>query len=160
MKRTAVAALLLLVGATGCGGGSEDKVADSGPSSSPSVSLPTGFPEGLGEKCAGAATALGKAGAAIGAGAGGASDFATTARQVAEVMKSIEDDVPSGEVRDAVKTLATAYESLGEALKDVKVTPGQAPPTEYLSALQSISDPRFTAAASTLSTYFAGGCKG
>jgi hypothetical protein len=159
MKRTLVGALLIVVAATGCGGGGTKKTstatptagATNAPIADASVAAAVA---GLGPKCASAAAALAAAGTA-----GATGDLGNSAARAATAMKAIENSVPAGEVRDAVATLAGVYAKVAEATKGVTYTPGKPPPPGYIGALKLFADPKFAAAGKTVGAYFSGGCK-
>jgi hypothetical protein len=159
MKRTAVLALLLALVVSGCGD-SKNKTAAT-KTTTPPASVPSLFPSGiLNAECLKAATAFGEASKAFAAGP--KEDLGQQMGALAVQLGALKDAVPSGAVRDAVATLADAYASFAEKVKGVTWNPsaGQMPPQGYMEALQTFSDPKFSAAAQTLGTYFTGGCKG
>jgi hypothetical protein len=159
MKRTLVLALMVLLAVSGCGG-SKNKTAAT-KTSTPSASVPSSFPSGVvNVECLRAATAFSEASKAFSAGP--KADLGQQMGALAQQLRALKDAVPSGAVRDATATLADAYASFAEKVKGITWNPsaGQMPPAGYMEALQTFSNPKFSAAAQTLGTYFSSGCRG
>lgn len=162
-------AVAVVTGVTGCGG-STNKTAKVAITQTTSAQTPT--PEqtptlpstsagmtstgALLAKCEAAGVELGKA-AALTPG----TNSLDSVGKVAEALKAIVNSIPEGKYRDAMKVIASAYETFAAATKGVTVTPGQPPSAESLKAFQKLyGDPKFAEAAQLIGKYFAGGCKG
>lgn len=159
MKRIILTTALVLATATGCGG-SGDKASVSSSSSPTAASDGTPTPVSTADvgrastkTCLKAKAELGNAEKAF-TTADGTVDtkvFAT----VAEHLRGLKGSVPETKVKDALETLATAYDKLGTLLKGTTYKPGSGtPPPQYVEAAKTFSDPKFAAAGTVLSAYF------
>ena len=170
MKRLVAATAMVVLAATGCGGGSSkpaaDKVATSPSASATSdTTLPSSTPSigGLGNlqgDCLKAAEEFSKSAQAFSPTNPNA-DLSVTFNRLAGELKALKDAVSNQSVKDALDTLASAYSGLGDKLQGTHYVPGSGspPPAAYLAAIRSFADPKFAAASKVLSSYFGEGCK-
>ncbi len=163
-----VAALLLI--AAGCGGDSESSADDATATiestdtsggtdtSSSGDTTDTGGGEPLAE-CAELSELSAKFTAALGAatGASGTPDLDATAKAYEEFA----DEVPE-EIRDAFRTVAAAFSTYADVIKDADLQPGETPDPETLAKLgeaaSSLNDAELTAASAEIAAWAAKNC--
>jgi hypothetical protein len=110
-------------------------------------------------KCADATQALQEAGN-VGSFSAGQKlqDQAFAAR---DAINSLADSVNDSSTKDALHTIADAYDEFGNKVGDIDYDPtsGDPPPAAVVSAIQVFANTDFAQAAAKLSQFFAGGCK-
>ncbi len=167
-------ALVLAVGAAGCGGGDDESSASGDTTTTETVTEDTTTDETTTEStetdtdtsgtfnwassdCQSLVAAYVGLSAAIGA--------ASTGQDVSgeiEKFTDYADKVPE-EIRDDVQTLATAYGAFVDELKDLGLQPGQVPSGDQIQALdaasKSLGDSDVQAASERLNAWTTANCK-
>jgi len=170
MRRWAACAVLAILVLAGCGSSGGNKASSnsntnassdttSSDTSSSSKSSSGDGGANAAARCEQASKALAEAGNANSFSAGQKlQDQAFAAR---DAMNSLADSVNDQQTKDALHTLADAYDEFGNKVGDVDYDPtsGNPPPAAVISAIQVFANTDFAQAAAKLSEFFAAGCK-
>ena len=170
----AVTVAALLLAAAGCGGGSDSSAGDStatiehrhrttdtsgGTDTSSSTDTTDTDGDASLADCTELADLSVKFTQALGAATSGSG--APDLEETAKVYEEFADEVPE-EIRDAFKTVAAAFSTYADALKDVDLTPGETPDADTLAkisaAVNELNDTELTAASAEIAAWATKNC--